>query len=142
MVEAPKSPSSTSGGITRVIAGSTTINESVIATVAGIAANGVDGVYAVGGSASRVLGVIRDAVDLPDRGQGVTIEFDGSDVRVGVTLVAEYPLSLRRVITDVRLAVSTAVEDIVGMGVSEVNVTISDVNIPGDNDSVDDHHAA
>ena len=142
MVEAPKSPSSTHGGITRVIAGSTTINESVIATVAGIAANGVDGVYAVGGSASRMLGVIRDAVDLPDRGQGVTIEFDGSDVRVGVTLVAEYPLSLRRVITDVRLAVSTAVEDIVGMGVSEVNVTISDVNIPGDNDSADDHHAA
>jgi len=67
MVEAPNSPSSTSGGITRVIAGSTTIDASVIATVAGIAANGVDGVYAVGGAASRALGVIRDAVDLPDR---------------------------------------------------------------------------
>ena len=142
MVEAPNSPSSTSGGITRVIAGSTTIDASVIATVAGIAANGVDGVYAVGGAASRALGVISDAVDLPDRGQGVTIEVDGSDVRVGIALVAEYPMSLRRVITDVRLAVCTAVEDIVGMGVSEVNVIVTDVNIPGDNDSANDHHAA
>jgi len=142
MVEAPQPPSTPSSGITRFIAGSTTIDASVIATVAGIAANGVDGVYAVGGAASRALDIIRDAVTLTDRGDGVTIEVDGSDVRVGITLVAEYPLSLRRVVTEVRLAVCTAVEDIVGMGVSEVNVIISDVNIPGDNDSADGHHAA
>jgi uncharacterized alkaline shock family protein YloU len=141
MVEAPNSPSAFHNGVTRVVAGSTTIDAGVIATVAGIAANGVDGVYEVGGTVSTALGVIRDALDLTDRGAGVTIEFDGSDVRVGVTLVAEYPLSMRQVINEVRLAVCIAIEDIVGMGVAEVNVTISDVHIPGDDDFSGDRAA-
>lgn len=141
MVEAPDSPSTFDGTVARVIAGSTTIDASVIATIAGIAANGVDGVYAVGGAAPTPLGVIREALDLTDRGAGVTIEFDGSDVRVGVTLVAEYPLSMRQVINEVRLAVCIAVEDIVGLGVAEVNVIIADVHIPGDEDFTRDHPA-
>jgi uncharacterized alkaline shock family protein YloU len=141
MVEAPNSPSTLDGSVTRVIAGSTTIDAGVIATVAGIAANGVDGVYAVSNAAPTPLGVIREALDLTDRGAGVTIEFDGSDVRVGVTLVAEYPLSMRQVITEVRLAVCIAVEEIIGLGVAEVNVIISDVHIPGDDEFDRDHPA-
>lgn len=138
MVEAPTPASTMPGGSEQAVAGSTTINTAVIATVAGIAANGVDGVYTVGGTASRALGALRDAVALPDRGHGVTVEVDERAVRVEISLVAEYPLSLQRVVGDVRAAVSAAITNIVGMDVAEVDVIVSDVHVPGDNDFLAD----
>ena len=71
-----------------------------------------------------------------DRSQGVTVEVGERQVAVDITIVAEYPASLQKVADDVRAAVYAAIEDIVGMDVTEVNVTINDVHIPGDDDVV------
>jgi len=117
--------------------GKTTIDDGVIAKVAGIATREVPGVFALGGGVSRAIGAIRDAVNQTDRSQGVSVEVGERQVAVDITLVAEYPVSLQKVADDVRVAVYTAIEDIVGMDVTEVNVTINDVHIPGD-DNADD----
>jgi uncharacterized alkaline shock family protein YloU len=118
--------------------GTTTIDEGVISKVAGIATRSVPGVYAVGSGVSRAIGAIRDAMNQTDRSQGVTIEVGESQVAVDITLVAEYPTSLQKVADDVRVAVYTAIEEIVGMEVTEVNVTINDVHIPGEDDVTDE----
>jgi uncharacterized alkaline shock family protein YloU len=44
----------------------------------------------------------------------------------------EYPEALQRVAAEVRAAVYRAVEDLVGMEVAEVNVTVNDVHIADD----------
>lgn len=125
-------------GATVTNAGRTTIEEGVISKVAGIATFNVPGVYALGGGVSRALGAIRDAINQTDRGQGVSIEVGETQVAVDITLVAEYPTSLQKVAENVRIAVYDAIAEIVGMEVTEVNVTINDVHIPGDDDPVDD----
>lgn len=118
------------GAVGGQVAGRTTIEDGVVAKVAGIAARGVSGVYALGGGAARALGAIRDALNTTDLTQGVSVEVGEREVAVDVTIVAEYPTALQRVAAEVRTAIGAAMRDIVGMEVSEVNVTVDDVRIP------------
>ncbi|WP_292831419.1 Asp23/Gls24 family envelope stress response protein [Microbacterium sp.] len=115
--------------------GKTVIVDPVIAKIAGIAAASVPGVYALGGGAARVLGSIREAVGAKDLSQGVSVEVGETQVAADITIVAEYPVQLQRVAQDVRGAVADAITQLAGMEVAEINVTVVDVRIPGDEDS-------
>ncbi|WP_104110973.1 MULTISPECIES: Asp23/Gls24 family envelope stress response protein [unclassified Arthrobacter] len=114
--------------------GTTTVADGVVAKVAGIAAQDIPGVYALGGGAARALGSIREAVGQKDLTQGVSVEVGQTQVAVDVTLVVEYPHPLQKVADAVRDAIYAAVEDVVGMEVTEVNVSITDIHIPSDDD--------
>jgi uncharacterized alkaline shock family protein YloU len=115
-----------------VASGKTTIDDGVVAKIAGIAAREVSGVYALGGGAARVVGAIRDALNTTDLSQGISVEVGETQVAVDATIVAEYPVSLQKVADDVRAAIARAMTDLVGMDVAEVNVTINDVHIPSE----------
>ncbi|GAA4192566.1 Asp23/Gls24 family envelope stress response protein [Gryllotalpicola kribbensis] len=117
--------------------GKTVINDGVVAKIAGIAAREVPGVYALGGGAARAFGAIRDAINTTDLGQGISVEVGETQVAVDVTLVAEYPVALQDVADRVRAAVTTAIQTLVGMDVTEVNITVNDVHIPSDDDTAD-----
>jgi uncharacterized alkaline shock family protein YloU len=118
-------------------AGKTTIVDSVVAKIAGIAAHEVPGVYALGGNTARMIGAIRDAFNSSDLSQGVSVEVGETQVAVDVTIVADYPVSLQKVAGDVRSAVYKAMSELVGMEVTEVNVTVNDVHIPSDDEDVE-----
>jgi len=135
-------PSSASEGEAGGLAGATVIADGVIATIAGIAAQGVPGVYAVGGGVARAVGAIREAIGQTDRGQGVTVEVGERQVAVGITLVAEYPTPLQQIADGVRSAVYSAIETIAGMEVVGVSVTVTEVRVPGDDDDEADAVAA
>lgn len=115
--------------------GKTTINNSVIAKIAGIAASSVPGVFALGGGAARAIGAIRGAMNQQDRAQGINVEVGETQVAADVSIVAEYPMPLQQVADDVRSAVINAIETYVGMQVTEVNVTVNDVHIPSDDNT-------
>jgi len=92
----------------------------------------VRGVHDLGNGAARALGAIRNAVNQQDRGQGVSVEVGEKQVAADIVIVAEYPVELQRVADDVRKSVTDAISQVVGMEVTEVNVTVSDVHIPSD----------
>ena len=115
--------------------GKTVINDGVISKIAGIAAREVTGVHALGGGAARALGAIRNVISSTDLSQGVSVEVGETQVAVDISLVAEYPIELQKVADDVRFAVITAIETLVGMQVTEVNVTVNDVHLVSDDDS-------
>lgn len=117
--------------------GTTTIAEGVVAKVAAIATQGIPGVHALGGGAARALGSLREAVGQRDLTQGVNVEVGQTQVAVDVTLVVEYPHPLQKVAEDVRNAIYAAVEDLVGMEVTEVNVAITDIHIPSEDDGAE-----
>jgi uncharacterized alkaline shock family protein YloU len=119
---------------TETALGKTVINDAVVAKVAGIAAREVPGVHALGGGAARALGALRDAMNATDLGQGISVEVGEKQVAADVTIVAEYPVALQKVASDVRAAIVQAIERIVGLEVTEVNVTVNDVHVPGDED--------
>ena len=113
------------------VGGKTAISEQAVAKVAAIAARAVEGVYALGTGSGRALGAVRDAVGASSATQGVHVEVGESEVAVDVTLVAVYGIPLTRVADNVREAVYSAVESLVGLRVVEVNVDVNDVQIPG-----------
>ena len=117
------------------IGGKTAISEQAVAKVAAIAARSVDGVYALGSGSGRALGAVRDAVGGSSATQGVHVEVGETEAAVDVTLVAVYGTPLTRIADNVRAAVYSAVESLVGLRVVEVNVDVNDVQIPGSADS-------
>ncbi|MDQ1124377.1 Asp23/Gls24 family envelope stress response protein [Microbacterium trichothecenolyticum] len=120
-------PTTTDGGKTVIV-------DAVVAKVAGIAAAEVPGVHALGGGAARVIGNIRQAVGAKDHAQGVSVEVGETEVAADIAIQVDYPEQLQRVASDVRSAVAQAITELVGMKVAEINVTVVDVYIPGDDD--------
>jgi uncharacterized alkaline shock family protein YloU len=125
-----------------VVQGKTVIDDSVVAKVAGIAVRDNPGVYALGGGMARVMGAVRDAVGNTDLAQGVSVEVGETQVAADIALVAEYPVPLQELGDRVRAAVAKAVTELVGMEIAEVNVTISDVHVPTEDDGRDADEAA
>ncbi|HEY1156669.1 MAG TPA: Asp23/Gls24 family envelope stress response protein [Arthrobacter sp.] len=118
--------------------GRTTVADGVVAKIAGIAIQEIEGVHALGGGAARALGTLREKVGQKDLTQGVSVEVGQTQVAVDVTLVVEYPHPLQQVADNARDAVYSAVEDLVGMEVTEVNITITDIHVPSDGDDADE----
>lgn len=114
--------------------GKTVIDDGVVAKIAGIATRDTAGVHALGRGAARVIGAIRDAMNNTDLGQGISVEVGETQVAVDVSIVADYPVPLQKVGDDVRAAIINAIATLVGMEVTEVNITISDVYIPSEDD--------
>jgi uncharacterized alkaline shock family protein YloU len=134
-VDKVATPVTTTSATTDVTAaGKTVIADNVISKVAGIAAREVPGVFALGGGAARAFGAIRDVIGQQDLSQGVRVEVGETQVAADVTIVVEYPTPMNAVAENVRAAVATAITQLVGMEVAEINVAINDVHIPGDDD--------
>ncbi|MGD8194577.1 Asp23/Gls24 family envelope stress response protein [Herbiconiux sp. P18] len=117
--------------------GKNTIADGVVEKVAGIAAREVYGVHDLGNGAARAIGAIRNAINAQDRGQGVKVEVGERQVAADIVVVAEYPVELQKLADEVRRSVTEAISTVVGMEVTEVNVTVSDVHIPSDDDQDD-----
>ncbi|MEV7663842.1 Asp23/Gls24 family envelope stress response protein [Paenarthrobacter sp. NPDC089316] len=118
--------------------GATTVADGVVAKIAGIAIQEIPGVHALGGGAARAIGNLREKVGQKDLTQGVSVEVGQTQVAVDVTLVVEYPHPLQEVADNARNAVYTAIEDLVGMEVTEVNVTITDIHVPSEDADAED----
>ena len=114
------------------VGGRTAIGEQAVAKVAAIAARAVPGVFALGNPAGRALGAVRDAVGGSSATQGVHVEVGEREVAVDISLIAVYGNALTTVANNVRAAVYGAVEQLVGLRVVEVNVDITDVQLPTD----------
>ncbi|MBI4943932.1 MAG: Asp23/Gls24 family envelope stress response protein [Actinobacteria bacterium] len=114
--------------------GTTTIQENVVAKIAGIAARDVRGVHALGGGAARAIGALRERVGRADVTQGIGVEVGEKQAAADVVLVVEYGVPIQDVAQDVRRSIVTAVEEMTGLQVTEVNVLVSDVFVAGDAD--------
>jgi len=134
---APTTSTASAAKHTTDAAGKNTIADGVVSKVAGIAARQVPGVHDLGNGAARAIGAIRNAINQQDRGQGVSVEVGEKQVAADIVIVAEYPVDLQQVADEVRSSVTDAISQVVGMEVTEVNVTVSDVYIPSEDDNDD-----
>ena len=121
--------------------GTTTIQDNVVAKIAGIAAREVRGVHALGGGAARAIGALRERVGRADVTQGIGVEVGEKQAAADVVLVVEYGVPIQDVAADVRRSIVTAVQEMTGLQVTEVNILVSDVHMAGDTDGEDDTDA-
>ena len=118
--------------------GTTSIADSVVSKVAGIAAREIDGVHAMGSTGARVIGAVRDKVGQTAHAQGVAVEVGERQAAIDLTLVVEYDVSIVDLAEGVRDNVIERVESMTGLEVTEVNIDIVDVHIPGSDDDDQD----
>ncbi|MGC0365750.1 putative alkaline shock family protein YloU [Rhodococcus sp. 27YEA15] len=116
--------------------GKTSIADTVVSKIAGIATREVSGVYDVGGGASRVVGALRERIPGAsiNHSQGVSVEVGEKQAAVDIDIVAEYGVSLADLATGIRRNVIAALERMTGLEVTEVNITVHDVHLDDGND--------
>ena len=116
--------------------GKTTIADTVVSKIAGIAAREVQGVYDLGGGATRVVGALRERIPgaSVNRSQGVSVEVGEKQAAVDIDIVADYGVSIPDLANGLRRTVIAAIERMTGLEVTEVNVTVHDVHLDDDED--------
>lgn len=125
--------------------GKTSIADTVVSKIAGIATREVSGVYDVGGGASRVVGALRERIPgaSVNHSQGVSVEVGEKQAAVDIDIVAEYGVSLADLATGIRRNVIAALERMTGLEVTEVNITVHDVHLDeGSDDETGDPKTA
>jgi uncharacterized alkaline shock family protein YloU len=112
--------------------GKTTIADAVVSKVAGIAAREVGGVHALGGGVGRAFAGVTSRVGLDSSSQGVAVEVGEKEAAVDLTVVIDYGESVPQVSQAIRDNVIRRIEGIVGLDVTEVNVSVNDLYFPGE----------
>lgn len=128
-----------SGGATALASehGRTTIADAVVAKIVAVATREVDGVYAMGAGAARMAGAVRERVPgaRVSESQGVAVEVGERQAAADVDLVIEYGVAIPDLASAVRRNVINAVERMSGLEVTEVNISIDDIHLSGDEET-------
>lgn len=106
--------------------GEVQIADEVVATIAGLAATEVEGVAAMSGNITNEL---VSKLGMKNLSKGVKIEVNSDSVAVDLSLTLEYGYSIPNTSKLVQEKVKSAIENMTGLTVSEVNIRISGVNI-------------
>jgi uncharacterized alkaline shock family protein YloU len=116
--------------------GNTTIADLVVAKIVALATREIDGVYALGGGTARMVGAVRQRVPgvRASDTQGVSVEVGQRQAAADIDLVVEYGVAIPDLANAVRGNVITSVERICGLEVTEVNVNVDDIHLPGEQD--------
>ncbi|WP_018180710.1 Asp23/Gls24 family envelope stress response protein [Jongsikchunia kroppenstedtii] len=116
--------------------GRTTIADAVVEKIAGIAAREIGGVHDLGGGAERVVGKVREVLpgSSPSLSQGVAVEVGERQAAVDLDIVADYGVAIHDLAEAIRRNVGGAIEQMTGLEVTEVNITVHDVYLQDDDD--------
>ncbi len=117
--------------------GNTTIADIVVAKIVALATREIDGVYAMGTGSARMMGAVRQRIPgaQASAAQGVSVEVGERQAAADLDLVVEYGVSIPDVANAVRTNVINMVERICGLEVTEVNVGIDNIHLPGEQDT-------
>ena len=111
--------------------GKTSIADTVVAKIAGLATREVSGVHDLGAGVTRAFGAIKDKLPIgssePSPARGVSVEVGERQAAVDLDVVIEYGAAIVDVATAIRGNVIGKVEAMTGLEVTEVNVTVDDV---------------
>lgn len=116
--------------------GRTTIADSVVEKIAGMATREVPGIHSLGSGMARTLGAVTDKVpgSRPSVSRGVKVEVGERQAAVDLDVIVEYGFAIVDIAADVRTSVITAVERMTGLEVVEVNIAVNDVHLPDEED--------
>jgi uncharacterized alkaline shock family protein YloU len=119
--------------------GRTVIGDAVVAKIAGIAAQEVEKVQMGGGAAAAVGGFLESVTGSVTGGssagggsptRGVSVEVGEEEAAVGLTMALEYGVPIPQTTEQVRRNVVNRIENLTGLSVKEVNITVTDVQLP------------
>lgn len=116
--------------------GKTSIADTVVEKIAGLAAREINGVHKLGGGAARAFGAIREKIpgQSESLAQGVTVEVGERQAAVDLDITVEYGVEIGELSKAIRRNVISAIERMTTLEVTEVNIVVHDVHVPSDDD--------
>ncbi|WP_129358369.1 MULTISPECIES: Asp23/Gls24 family envelope stress response protein [Micrococcaceae] len=121
--------------------GNTTINDTVVQKLAGISAREVPGVYSMGNAARRAFDSISERIpgSQTNVSGGVSVEKGEKQAAIDLSIVIEYGSSVVEIANGIRRNVIRTVEQATGLQVIEVNIDVTDVHLPNEENDEDDN---
>lgn len=101
------------------------INNEVIASITKNAAQEVPGVL---GIKCNPFSVVTDLLNKGYHQKGIKLEISETEIKVGLTIIVKYGINIPEVANSVQENVRSAIEEMTGLSVSEVNVSIGDIS--------------
>ena len=125
----PRGPLQTAHGVT-------TIDENVVAKIAGMAAREVPGVYDMGNAVRRAFSAVTDRIPNAQTNVagGISVQKGETQTAIEVTVVVDYGAPIVEVANAIRRNIIEQIEGTTGLEVVEVNINVTDVHLP-DEDS-------
>ena len=129
----PRGPLQTSHGVT-------TIEENVVAKIAGMATREVPGVYDMGNAVRRAFSAVTDRIPTTQTNVtgGITVHKGETQTAIDVIVVVEYGYSIINVCNDIRSNIIDQIEGTTGLEVVEVNIDVTDVHLPEEETNTSD----
>jgi uncharacterized alkaline shock family protein YloU len=123
--------------------GRTSISDAVVSQIAGIAAQEVEKVQMGGGTTAAVGGFLQSVTgsvtgSSANYSRGVSVEVGEEEAAIDLTMAVEYGHSVPQLTEAVRRNVINRVESLTGLKVTEVNITVSDVQVPEERPMLDE----
>lgn len=112
--------------------GSTTIKDTVVSKLAGMAASEVDGVHMGGGASRSAGGLLGGITGSESTTRGVSVEVGSVETALDLKMGIDYGKNILGTVGEVRQKVTERVHSLTGLNVTELNVTIADVVFPDD----------
>lgn len=106
--------------------GKVQIADEVVAIIAGLAATETEGVASMNG---HITNELVQRLGKKNLSKGVRIEVTDGVVRVDLSLYLKYGYSIPDTSAQVQEKVKTAIENMTGLSVSEVNISIAGVDV-------------
>ena len=107
--------------------GEVKIADEVVAIIAGLAAMEVEGVASMSGNATREL---ISKLGMKSLSKGVKVDVLDGIVTVSLALNLNYGYSIKEITSKVQEKVKTAIENMTGLEVADVNIRVAGVEIP------------
>lgn len=107
--------------------GTVQIADDVVAMIASLAATEIDGVSALVGNITNEL---MSRVGMKNLTKGVKVDIIDNVVTVDLAIVLEYGFNIPKTCQKVQDKVKTAIENMTGLTVADVNIRISSVSMP------------
>lgn len=106
--------------------GHVTISDEVVATIASVAAKGIEGVYGMSGT---ITGGFAEFLGRKSPSKGVKVQITDREVRIDMSISVEYGVKIPDVAWEIQDKVKNEVEAMTGLDVAAVNVSVDGVNM-------------
>ncbi len=110
--------------------GVTTIKDTVVSRIAGMAAREVEGVHMGGGVSRTSGGIIESITGSEGQTRGISVEVGRTEVAIDLEMGIDYGKNILQSVDEVRRRITDRVQNMTGLRVVECNATISDIVFP------------
>ncbi len=110
--------------------GATTISDTVVSSIAGMAAQEVDGVHMGGGASRTAGGVLGSLTGSESKTSGISVEVGRTETAIDLKMGIEYNKNILQTVEEVRRRITDRVQSMTGLRIKELNATITDITFP------------